>query len=160
VETLATLTASIIKAVDDPADVSIGFDSSGNILQGYDSLIKFHKAFTSVNGSGVQAFCVRGANVYYWGSPSSIDTFTLHGFRLPTLLVDETDEPDCLPVHLRHRLLVNYACMELYGEIEQDHRQVSYNFQKYQTMYAQALTDLFSAVEKDVESVYIEDERF
>lgn len=153
-----------VTSTDMPADyqrsVHLGFDYQFETLSQYDNLLKFHKAFRSSTDNRVSAFCVRGRKVYYWGSPSSAQTMYLHGFTYPDVLALNDDTPDCLPEHLQYRLLVNYACMELYSGIEQDHKKPSYNFDKYTGLYFRALTDLFSVIDKDEEAQFIEDERF
>lgn len=66
----------------------------------------------------VMDVAVRGLLLYYQGIPVLSQTLRIHFFQRPPLLVDNEDEPTCLPNHLHRKLLVSYACKELFNKIE------------------------------------------
>jgi len=147
---------SVAMPTDFQRDALVGFNSADDNIARYDSLIKFHKAFRSVADNSVQAFCVVGTTIYYWGSPSAETDFYVEGFRKPDVMGQDDSEPDCLPEHLQYRLLFNYACMEIYDFIERDGKFAGKNSEHYTQQYIIALTDLFSAIDKDEEAQYVE----
>jgi len=137
-------------------DAFYGFNENGEQIASYDSLFLFRKKFEYQPGSNVTAFCVVGNTIHYAGSPSTVKDLTIHGFRLPVDMVNDDDTPDGVPVHLQYRILFNYACMELFGIIEQDQSGGNdANYRKHSAMYGAALTDLHSAILKDQPDEYI-----
>ena len=66
----------------------------------------------------IEHVAVAAGSLYYQGIPSTRYTLSLNYFRKPTLLARDMDEPSMLPEHLHRRLLVNYACKELFARIE------------------------------------------
>jgi len=58
------------------------------------------------------------SRLYYQGIPSTAHTLTLHYFKKPTVMVRDMQEPLALPSGLHRRLLVNYACKEIFSRTE------------------------------------------
>ena len=134
-----------------------GFNASYEPLVRYESLIEFRRRnmYDTAKTGAVSCFCVVGKTCHYSMRPSSSVNLIIHGFRLPVDMADDTDNPDGIPEHLQHRLLVNYALMELFGETEQDMSGPNYNYTKHRGLYEIALTDLHSAILKDEPDAYI-----
>jgi len=78
--------------------------------------------------------------LYYQGIPSVKRELSINYFRKPTLMANDRDEPNMLPAHLHRRLLVNYACKELFARIEDgmDGKKVNtgYHAQEYDRAFA------------------------
>jgi len=96
------------------------YDTTGNreakILK---SLELLTMKFPKLNQAGnVFYAAVSGNRLYYQSIPSTIHVLRIHYFQKPVLLVENKDVPECLPSHLQRKLLVNYACKELFSPIE------------------------------------------
>jgi len=66
----------------------------------------------------VEHAAVSNRVLYYQGIPATRRTLSLNYYRKPTLMANDRDTPIMLPSHLQRRLLVNYACKELFSRIE------------------------------------------
>lgn len=167
---LPDLMTSATVSTDTSADVSMPstfqrdlfrvVDSSGDTVRKYDSFIKFLDVYPGLNQSGtVNAVCLKGRTLYYQGIPSSSVDLTVWFYQYPTELDDDTDEPSCLPAHLHYRLLVNFACMEIFNEIEDGIEGAKQNTNHYMTQYQLALNDLHREIgAADADPQYVEDE--
>ena len=66
----------------------------------------------------ITAVAVAGANLWYVRRPGVSDTLTLRYFTDPAALVNDSDIPTCLPLHLHEKLLVNMVCGYIFDRIE------------------------------------------
>ena len=109
----------------------------------YESVALLLRRFSLVNRSGVVVgVAVRGSNLYYQRIPSSPETLRIHYYKMPTLLTDGNSKPDCLPEHLVRPLLVNYACREIFSEIEQGLEGQKVNTLFHHNLLREAMADL------------------
>ena len=79
-------------------------------------------------------------DVYYHRLPEEMEI--VEADDGPPVVEAVDDEPDALPKHLHHKLLVNYAAKEIFSEIEQGLDGQSPDTMKYTALYHAALTDL------------------
>ncbi|MEA5090598.1 hypothetical protein [Solidesulfovibrio sp.] len=63
-------------------------------------------------------------------------------YRLPDLLAGYADKPSCLPPHLAGRLLVSFACRELFERLEEGAEGKKTQTRAYGARYAAALAEL------------------
>jgi hypothetical protein len=132
-------------------DAWYGRNAKNEPLRRYESLIEFRNrtSFDLGKTGNVESFCVIGRTIHYSRIPSSPEIITIHGFRYPVPMEIDTDMPDGIPLHLQHRLLWNYACMEVFTDTEQDMSGPGYNIQKHMAGYSAALKDLHDVILKD-----------
>lgn len=105
----------------------------------YESAALLWRRYSYIDqGGAVTGVAVRGANLVYQRIPSSAETLRLHFYRVPT-----TDEVECLPDHLAYRLVVHWACHQIFSEIyEGDDSQAAGSIVFHQNEYQKALGEL------------------
>lgn len=112
-----------------------------NVLRRFDS----HRVFMSRNrltGGQPDSYCLVGNNLWIGPVPTNDTELKVFFTAKPPELVSDNDEPTCIPAHLQQRLLVNYACKEIFSEIEQGLDGGAPNTMKHDMEYQRALTDL------------------
>lgn len=95
------------------------------------SLELLRKKFPGLVKTGnIENVTVVSNMLFYQGIPSTRYTLSLSYFRKPTALAKDRDEPSVIPSYLHRRLLVNYACKELFARIEDgtDGKKVNTNY--------------------------------
>jgi len=113
----------------------------------YASLDALYNMFTRLDtGGAIDGVTVVGANLHYQRIPSATETLQLHFYREPTDMDALSDTPDGIPSHLQKPLLVNYAAMEIYSEIEQDIQGKKVNTAYYQVKFAEAMVKLIGFI--------------
>lgn len=90
----------------------------------------------------IEYVAVSGTRLYYQGIPTTKRTLSLNYYRKPTLLHNDRDEPDVLPSHLHRRLLVNYACKEIFSRLEDGLDGKKVNTAYHTQEFANAFSDL------------------
>lgn len=111
----------------------------------YGSVILMNRWFSVLDQAGVViGLAVKGRDLYYQRVPSSAETIRINYWAYPEPMHTRYAKPTCLPVHLIEPLLVNYACKELYSEIEDGIDGQKVNTAYHGNEYNQALTDLNS----------------
>lgn len=109
----------------------------------YKSLPQLLKWFSTIDLAGnVVGVAKQGTNLYYQRIPSSAETIMLNYFKYPTTMSADDDEPDCLPAHLHSKLLVNYACWELFKRIEDGVEGEGSSTARHEKFYLDAVADL------------------
>lgn len=109
---------------------------------------------TLVNsGPNVEDVTIMGGQLYYQPIPTEVLELYLYFYRKPDVLTLEagsglvpTDIPACLPEDLQEDLLVNYAAMEIYDEIEDGLDGQKMQTQSYAGKYQAALNKLYKAI--------------
>ena len=134
-------------------------DSSGNQIYGPNGYYSFNLFLRSASdkklaqAGAISSACVRGSKIYYQGIPSAAETLTLHFYRLPVDMTDNTDKVDGIPLHLQKRLIQHYVAKEIYGEgIEEN-----YNGQatQYHTAkFFEAMNELIDFIGIDAQPEY------
>jgi len=126
-------------------------NAAGTELDIYGSMVRFsqdYNKFTSTDP--VAAVIEQGGYLYYQGAPTSVETLTIHYFRKPVDMSAGTDEPDGLPAHLQHSLLVNYAAYKIYELIGNDEAAA-----RYRAFFKEALTELELSIPYDTRSIFL-----
>lgn len=120
------------------------YDSTQNeripILNSFQALSIKYPGLADTGNLGHVA--ISGSRLYYQGIPSTVRTLTLNYFRKPYLRSADRDEMSALPVHLHRRLLVNYACKELFSRIEDGMEGQKVNTLYHDREFQKALADL------------------
>ena len=113
-----------------------------------DTVINLFRRYTVLDQTGVvRRVAVRGRHLHYQRVPSSAETLRLVYYRYPDRLRTRQDKPTCLPDHLVESLLVNYACKEIYSEIEDGIEGAQVNTDRYSNRFAKAEAELASIPE-------------
>lgn len=123
----------------------------GESLKRLDSYAELVAKYEGSNGVP-QAYHIKGNKIWLAPVPTDDVDVRVYYHRIPIdmeiVLEDPPDveavdsEPDGIPVHLHHKLLVNYACREIFSEIEQGLEGKSPDTIKHDALYQMALTDL------------------
>ena len=128
-------------------------DSSGREITVFDSMIEFAEDYPLMDKAGrVDAVVEQGGNLYYQRIPSAAETLTLHFFRLPVKMSEDSHVPDGIPLHLQESLLVNYAAWHLYKLIEDDLDEPGKNTARYKNFFDEALRTLELSIPADARS--------
>ena len=110
------------------------------------SFIEFTETYPLLARSGIISEVVEhGRNFYYQGIPTVSETVTLHYYRKPVAMVDETedtDTPDGIPEHLHYALLINFVGWKMNEFIEDGLEGETPNTQKYMNFFLAALKTL------------------
>ena len=109
-----------------------------------ESWIKFLRKYPNLDEAGdVVDVCVRGDRLYYQPIPATSDDLDLHFFRRPAaMVIDSDDEPDGIPEDLQEDLLVNFACWDIFKEIEDDETGKTPNLDKHFNHFQRAMGEL------------------
>lgn len=114
-----------------------------NKLKRYPSFNRFIDCYENEAGKP-EAWCLRGKDLWIGPEPSEDLTLTIYYYRLPVALtmapLDTT--PDEIPDHLQSRLLVSYACREIYKVLEAGLDMQNPDTAKHDLEFQRALTDL------------------
>ena len=117
--------------------------SSGYEIDIAPSFISFSETYPLLDKVGrITEVIEAGGNFYYQGIPSEAEDVTLHFYRFPVDMEDAEDEPDGIPKHLHHGLLVNHAAWKIFEMVEDDFSEPGLNTQKYQALFYQSLKNL------------------
>jgi len=162
-----TINAYASLPVDYQRKVCAIVDSSGcriDAPQGknYEAFAIFMRDVQNLNltevGS-VYMVAVKGKKLYYQGIPTTAQTLGIHYYRKPTVLVDDNDEPDCLPDHLQERLIKHKVLADIFGEGIEDGQDNKGSGTQYHTgQFFEAMTELCDFIGIDSEPVYYGDD--
>lgn len=98
----------------------------------------------------------RNKQLFYIGQEDK--TLTVSFFEKPTLLVNDTDEPLCLPDHLHEPLLANFAAREIFNIIEDGVEDPKTNTKIYHSLFNSYLNDLSMYTVNTDGPAYVSDE--
>jgi hypothetical protein len=140
-------------------------DANERKVKIYESFVEFLNRYPglAVTGSTVEAVSKRAQRLYYQPIPDSAQTVTVYYYRKPIAMVEVSTPPvtgaqitpDGIPDHLATDLLVSFAAMDLWRNIEQDENNQP-NVEKYASLFGRALMELREFVgEEDGEPDYI-----
>lgn len=145
IDTITTeLSLSHIAMPDDfHRQLSFVASSAGNEINIAESFSSFVETYPLLNQSGtVNECCEFGNNFYYQGIPTSAETLTIHYYRKPKDMSNNTDTPDGIPVHLHRGLLVNHVCWKIYELIEDGIEGPGVNTEKHMKLFYDAVRTL------------------
>lgn len=77
----------------------------------YDSFSKFIGKYPLLDDSGsVYAVSVKNRDLYYQALPTTAEALTIHYYRNPGTLVDDSDEPEGIPTFFHQDIIVPMVC--------------------------------------------------
>lgn len=133
-------------------------NSDGREIDLYNSMIRFVANYPLLNGTGaVEATIEQGGNLYYQKIPTVAETLTVHYFRLPVRMTEDSHTPDGIPSHLQIPLLVNYASWQAWRLIEDGIKGEGPNTARYKQFFNEALKVLELSIPTDVRSLFLGD---
>ncbi len=138
IDTITTSTTLAYVAMPTTFQRNLQFVSSsdGNEIDIAESFISFSQTYPLLDKAGtVTECCELGGNFYYQGIPTSAATITIHFYRFPVDMEDDTDEPDGIPNHLHRGLLVNGACRKIFELLEDGTEGNRPNTEKYMGLF-------------------------
>lgn len=153
-----TLTDSA-RSVSLPADYQRGlFNVYGTQhIPLMDSFARFIKRYPALEtGDSVEACVVHGKSLFY--HPAVSGTVNVSYYKKPDTLTTDSDEPTCIPDHLHRRLLVSFACREIFNRIEDGIEGQKINTSAYDTEFYEAVMALDRELGNDATPEYIPDE--
>jgi hypothetical protein len=107
------------------------------------SFLEFTETYPALNKAGsVVECCEFGSQFYYQGIPTTSVDLTIHYYKVPTDMADDTDEPDGIPNHLHRGLLINHACWKFFELIEDGISGPGVNTEKYMNLFLHAARTL------------------
>lgn len=143
-------------SVSMPSDYFAGLLWARNFVKNrwvyiYDSLTAFLERYdvgmTGLSQTGeVHSACRHGHMLYFAHQPATGDAQDLRLWysAAPTLLKTGDEDISYIPEHLQARLLINYVCMEVFSEIEEERNQPQ--VEKYYTRFSGAKAALIEFV--------------
>lgn len=124
----------------------------------YHNLLTFLEKYPVQDQVGlITDVAIQGSDLLYQGMAA--DTLTLRYYAAPTALTVNASIPAELPEHLHKALLVNFACRELYTQIEDGIEGGTPNTTKFDKLYQRALIALrgWAALSQPKEPKYVRD---
>lgn len=130
--------------------------STGTEVDIANSFIGFSETYPLLDRSGsISEVAEQGNKLYYQGIPTSAEEVTLHFYRKPVEMVNDTDEPDGIPEHLQMALLVNFVAWKAYEFIEDDIDGETPNTLKFKTFFIEALKTLELTIPYDSRGLFL-----
>lgn len=133
-------------------------DSSDNNIPIDPSFKAFLKRFPELSSGSVRRCAAHGGKLLYRDVPAEAAELTVHYYATPDTLVDETDEPSCIPAHFHRRLIVNLVCRDIFDEIEDGIEDPKTNTKHHDALYQRALLELEIWAGAEKEPDYIDDQ--
>lgn len=139
-------------------DLQFAANASNVEIDIANSMIGFSQDYPLMSRSGrINEVIEQGGSLYYQGIPTSVETITLHFYRLPVDMSANEDTPDGLPTHLQIPLLVNYTCWEIFKLIEDGVEGQGINTTRYEGLFQKALRTLELSIPHDTRSLFLGD---
>ena len=137
-------------------DLRFVSNSSGVEIDICDSMIEFSGDYPLMDKSSAVVDVIEyGGSLYYQGIPTVAETLTLHFHRLPVDMEDDANTPDGIPLAFQKNLLVNYACKEIYGLIEDGIEGPQVNTMKFTGLFLSALRSFELLIPADGRSLIL-----
>ncbi len=147
-ETSTTLTATDTQDyVALPADflVHLRFaylDDTNRKLAIMNSLTRLREITLGRTGANVVRVCVSGGNLFYAPVPGTSQDINIVYHKKPTAYTGTEDEPDYIPANIGPRILLAYACREIYELIEDGAMDQKVNTVHWTQKYQMAMDEL------------------
>jgi len=155
-DTVSTATDAAYKAM--PSDYQRGLfmvaDENGNQIyppQGgdYYSFALFLKHATKkdlTQAGSVSSVALRGNNLYYQGIPSAAYDLTVHFYRAPVDMSEDTDTVDGIPDQFATKLIKSYVAKEIYSELEDGQDNIGVGYKIWTAKFLEAMTDFIDFI--------------
>ena len=161
-------TTGSVQTVVDSGVCSLPDDFSREVVQVLNSdeeiinLAASFKSFLTSNPQkdtgSVRVCVVNGKKLLYRDLPSEAETLEVHYYATPAILEDNDSEPDCVPEHLHHDLLVGFAAKTIWGLKEDGIDGQKINTQYWTNVFQAAILDLVLFLGEDGEAAHYNDE--
>ena len=89
----------------------------------------------------VSSVVVKGNDLYYQGIPSASYDLTVHYYRKPTDMSDDTDTVDGLPDQFASRLIKAWVAKEIYSELEDGEDNQGVGYKIWTAKFFEVMTD-------------------
>lgn len=119
---------------------------------------KFLHLNTDQDAGAVERCATMGKRLLYRGIPSAAETLTIHYYKNPETLEDDTDEPTEIPLTLHRELIVGHVCKKIYNEIEDGIEDPKTNTKHYEGVFQQGLLDLDLEIGTDEDPDYYDNQ--
>lgn len=134
------------------------FATAGGIaVKVFDTFSEFLRYYPTLSlTSTVVAVSHKGKKLYYQGKPPSNVDITIHFYRRPVDMEDDSDEPDGIPEHLQESLIVGWAAKEIFNLVEDGIGDQKTNTVVYTDIFSKGMLDLEAVIGRDQEPVMLE----
>jgi len=139
----STTDAYVAMPSDFQRNLQFAVKENGSEVDIANSFIEFSETDPTMSKTGIISEVIEhGKYLYYSRIPSTSEELTLHYYREPTDMVNNSDEPDGIPEHLQFALLTNFAAWKAYEFIERGIEGDNLNTIKYHDLFFNALHTL------------------
>lgn len=107
-----------------------------------DSLPVFRGRYPVMEPGGVRCVCVAGRKLFYAHVPETPATIAINYYRVPDLLVQDNDLPDCIPDVLHEELICGEVCRQIYAFIEDGMEGRKANTEYYTGVVSKAIGEI------------------
>lgn len=123
------------------------------ILANLQALAKRWRDNWNASGAIEEVAVAQNRLLWYQPIPPTPDTLTLFYYMNPPVLVNENQEPSCIPAHLQEDLIVSHVLKELFSEVEDGAEGAKkINTSYYENKFAFAMGKLYTFI-KDEKSI-------
>lgn len=146
--TIGTVTTSITEAfVNMPTNfqrtLQLAVKEGGSEVDIANSFIEFVETAPALDKPGaISEVIEHGKKLYYLNIPAASEDVTVHYYRAPIDMINDTDTPDGIPIHLQMSLLSNFAAWKANEYIEDGLEGETPNTLKYREFFMASLRTL------------------
>lgn len=161
IDTVSTSTSAAYVSLPDDYDRNVVFVAvSDGYEPTYESAFSdFVRSFPLLNMSGgVSSVAVKGSNLYYQGIPTTSETLTVHYYRAPTDMAQDSDIPEGIPSRFHLSLIVYDVCLKIFKEIYEEDSDQHDVIRSYENKRMNELINLESLIGEDQGSVIFKSE--
>ena len=90
----------------------------------------------------IEALAVEGSVLWYANTPADVTAITMLLYKNPVTLVEDTDVPEEIPVHLHRSLIIPYVAKTMFDMIEQEDDTTKTQTQVQELFYEKGLVKL------------------
>ena len=90
----------------------------------------------------IEALAVEGNVLWYANTPADVTAITMLLYKNPVTLVEDTDVPEEIPVHLHRSLIIPYVAKTMFDMIEQEDDTTKTQTQVQELFYEKGLVKL------------------
>jgi hypothetical protein len=145
IDTVTTVTT--LAYVDMPEtfnrNLCLAVSARGTEIDIAHSFIDFVTTYPSLSRvSSISEVVEHGDKIYYQGIPLTAEILTLHFYRKPVIMINDSDVPDGIPGHLQMSLLSNFAAWKAYEFLEDGIENETPNTTKFKGLFFDSLKTL------------------
>ena len=130
--------------------IPVGYDSKviyasvgGLEVETYNTIEDLLKEGYDFSTEGeIEALAVEGNVLWYANTPADVTAITMLLYKNPVTLVEDTDVPEEIPVHLHRSLIIPYVAKTMFDMIEQEDDTTKTQTQVQELFYEKGLVKL------------------